>query len=162
MTTNSEPNDGNNQALTWLGHMSDCLVWKVVGPPLDNPYAPKIPYKTLLAMANDRLVLKRHVQLRCLADGFEVMLIKNFAALDIETNHPCLVRLTATELIEYLERTGVRAEIESSMDAIQEQVKERVACMASNEESAARPRAKTPAAPKEKEKQRTTARIVRR
>jgi hypothetical protein len=110
----------------WLEHMTDCLNWKVLGPDLHNPYQAPYSYEFLVALASNRETLAGEIKLRCMADGFEVLTVRNYARLEISTEHPCLTQLSGAELSSYLKETGLIGTIESAIDKIQEQIREEV------------------------------------
>lgn len=110
----------------WLEQMSSCLTWKVVGPDISNPFQPPFALEALQLLVERREKLNEKIEIRCLADGFEVLAVKNYHRLDIQTDHPCLTKLSRSDLDSYLKESGVAGVINAHVDKIEEQLRQEV------------------------------------
>jgi hypothetical protein len=120
------PSDTNTtvSAKTWFDHMTGYLKWKVLGPDINNPYKTPLPYHSLNRMTIQQDYLAQYIQIRCMCDGYEVMVIANPANPRIISNHPCISTLDHTVIVDYIHRAGLDQFIESEMDRIRNEIKE--------------------------------------
>lgn len=108
----------------WLSKMEGYLVWRVIGPRINNPYEVTYPDRVLMAMSKSRDLIRSHIKVRCLSDGHEVLLVDNLSLPILSTEHPCLIGISRKQVLAYLEYFGVEEEIERTIDRIQEEVQE--------------------------------------
>lgn len=108
----------------WLCKMEGYLVWRVIGPRINNPYEITYPDRVLLAMSKNRDLIRSHMKVRCLSDGHEVLSIDNLSLPLLTTDHPCLIGITRKQVLAYLEYFRVEEEIERTIDRVQEEVAE--------------------------------------
>ena len=107
----------------WLERMHSFLTWKVVGYDFNNPYEKKLSDKVLSELASDINALKKFTRARCLMDGEEILSVRNLKELAVETNHPTLSKFRRSDLEQYLDRCGVRAELDRQLHEIQKEIK---------------------------------------
>lgn len=112
---------------SWFDKMEGYLDWKIVGPNIHNPYERTFSTRMIAQLAFDRALLKQLLLIRCLCDGFEVMVIENLSAPTIITDHPCVNALGKAAIMEYLQANGFAEEIESEIDRIQAEMREELA-----------------------------------
>lgn len=125
MTTDSGDGDEMFEGEpTWLHKMGDYLEWKVLGPNIRDPYQTPLTDKQLEQMLTSEDSLKRHLNLRCLCDGYEVLLIRNLAKPTIRTDHPCLTTLTQAEAISYVDEVGLNEVVTEEMNHIRNEIQE--------------------------------------
>lgn len=108
----------------WLSKMEGYLVWRVIGPRINNPYEVTFPDRVLAAMSKNRDLVRSHLKVRCLSDGHEVLMVDNLSLPILTTDHPCLIGITRKQVLAYLSHFGVEEEIERVIDRIQEEVTE--------------------------------------
>jgi hypothetical protein len=107
---------------TWFDHMTGYLKWKVIGPDIHNPFKTPLPIHILCRMVNQREYLSQYIQVRCLCDGYEVMIITNPNAPRVISNHPCISQMDKGEIVDYIRREGLDAVIDAEIDRIHEEI----------------------------------------
>jgi hypothetical protein len=108
----------------WLHKMDGYLDWRVLAPQIHNPFEMAIPDRMLIMMSKNRDVVRKHVRVRCLCDGHEVLSVDNLSHPIIFTQHPCLVGINRRNLLHYFVEEGVDTKIEEAIDRVQEEVRE--------------------------------------
>lgn len=112
---------------TWFDHMTGYLKWKILGPDINNPFKPPVSYHLLTRMANQREYLAQHIQIRCMCDGYEVMIIANPANPRVTSSHPCISSMPHDLIFDYITRAQLDEFIEEEIDRITEEIKEHLA-----------------------------------
>lgn len=124
----TEPVAGEDAATpavkTWFDHMTGYLKWKVIGPDINNPFKTPIPFHVLNRMANQRDFLSQYIQIRCMCDGYEVMIIINPNQPRIVSNHPCISGMDRGEIVDYVRRSGLDEFIDDEIDRIEKEIQE--------------------------------------
>jgi hypothetical protein len=108
---------------TWFDHMDGYLVWKIIGPDITNPFKSPLPFPMLHRMANQREYLNQFIQIRCMCDGYEVMVISNPNAPRISTSHPTLSRMERHDVVDYIRRASLDEYFDAEIDRIQEEIR---------------------------------------
>lgn len=104
--------------------MEGYLHWKIIGPDINNPYAPKMPDRVLTELAHREDSLRRRLSIRCMCDGYEVMFIRNLGSPSVKTDHPCIGDLSIPQIFDYLEREGIEARVQQEVLRIQAELRE--------------------------------------
>ena len=113
---------GHAPRVTWFDHMTGYLKWKILGPDITDPFKTPLPFHTLHRMAKQREYLNQFIQVRCMCDGYEVMVISNPNAPRITTSHPTLSTMKRSEIVDYIRRTHLDEQFDSEIDRIQEEI----------------------------------------
>jgi hypothetical protein len=108
---------------TWFDQMTGYLKWKVLGPDINNPFMKPIALHTLNRMAANRDYLNQHIQVRCMCDGYEVMMISNPSQPKIISNHPCITGMDRSAIVEYIRRVALDDFIDQEIDRIEEEIR---------------------------------------
>ena len=108
---------------TWFDHMDGYLKWKILGPDINNPFKTPLALHVITRMATQREFLAQHVQVRCLCDGYEVMIITNPANPRVVSSHPCISTMSQDVIIDYINRTGLDEFISLEIDRIEAEIK---------------------------------------
>ena len=116
----------NVEGSTWFDHMTGYLNWKVIGPDITNPFKTPHTLGTLNRMASQRDFLCQFVSIRCMCDGYEVMIISNPEKPRVLSNHPCISNMEVTEIVDYLHRHNLDDFIASQIDQIEQEIREHV------------------------------------
>jgi len=111
---------------TWFDQMTGYLDWEVVGPNLHDPFKVRMPVYLLRRMADDREFLCEYVHVRCLCDGYEVMVIENPSKPHFNSDHPCISKTAAKDIVGYLQKNAVDVYIWQQIEKIQEEIKQHV------------------------------------
>lgn len=109
---------------TWFDHMTGYLKWKILGPDINNPFKTPLPLHQITRMANQRDYLAQHIQIRCMCDGYEVMIIANPGNPRVISSHPCISTMPQDIIIDYINRTGLDEYINSEIDRIGNEIRE--------------------------------------
>ena len=109
------------KGINWLLKMDEYLNWKIVGPDINNPYAAPLSTATVASLAREKDALKKLFVLRCLCEGYEVLLVRNLTHPSIETDHPCLSGMSKQKLFEFLGEKGISEKIEAEVDRVQQE-----------------------------------------
>jgi hypothetical protein len=109
---------------TWFDHMTGYLKWKILGPDINNPFKSPLPLHQITRMANQRDYLAQHVQIRCLCDGYEVMIIANPGNPRIISSHPCISTMPQEVIVDYINRTGLDEFINNEIDRIGDEIRD--------------------------------------
>ena len=112
---------------TWFDLMTGYLKWKVIGPDIHNPFKAPHSLANLTRMMTQRDYLCQHVSVRCMCDGYEVMMIVNPSLPRVISNHPCINTMPMGDIIDYLQRHHLDDFIEAELNRIQEEIREHVA-----------------------------------
>ncbi len=112
---------------TWLELMEGSLNWKIIGPDVKNPYGPILSYRNLLDLANRPEAVRRQLSLKCLVDGYEILMVINLVNPILSTDHPCLTKMSREELFEYIEDYGIEDRIQAEIKRIQDDVRQLLA-----------------------------------
>jgi len=124
MAQNLDPNgvEQEHAKCTWFDHMTGYLKWKIIGPDIHNPYKTPLPFHTLHRMAHQRDFLNQFVQVRCMCDGYEVMIIMNPNQPRIISSHPCISQMDRGDIVDYIRRAGLDDFIDTEIDRIQAEI----------------------------------------
>jgi hypothetical protein len=122
----SHSSDSVEQGSTWFDLMTGYLKWKVIGPDINNPFKPPIPLANLSRMLNQREYLCQHVTIRCMCDGYEVMMIVNPNLPRVVSNHPCISTIPIAHIIDYLQRYHLDDFIEAELEKLEAEIREQV------------------------------------
>jgi hypothetical protein len=117
----------NEAPKNWFEQMEGFLDWKIIGPDLNNPFKPPISDIALHELATKRESLRKKMDLRCLCDGHEVLLIRNLGTPFLKTDHPCISKISRMEILDYLKRAGLEELILQEMERIQKEIEEELA-----------------------------------
>lgn len=109
---------------TWFDQMTGYLKWKIVGPDIHNPFKTPLPIHLLNRMSNSREFLNQHIQIRCMCDGYEVMMLSNPNHPRISSNHPCISAVDQHLIVDYIQRAGLDQIFDAEIDKIQEEIRE--------------------------------------
>ncbi len=126
MGKTSHSSDSLEQGSTWFDLMTGYLKWKVIGPDINNPFKPPIPLANLTRMLNQRDYLCQHVTIRCMCDGYEVMMIVNPNLPRVISNHPCISTIPIGDIIDYIQRHHLDDVIEAELDKLEAEIREHV------------------------------------
>ncbi len=126
MGKTSYRSDGVEEGTTWFDLMTGYLKWKVIGPDINNPFKAPIPLSNLSRMLNQRDYLCQHVTIRCMCDGYEVMMIINPNIPRIVSNHPCISTIPVGVIVDYLQRHHLDQVIESELEKLEAEIREHV------------------------------------
>ena len=111
---------------TWFDQMTGYLKWKILGPDINNPFKKPIPLHTLNRMASNREYLNQHIQVRCMCDGYEVMIISNPSQPRVISNHPCITGMDRGAIVDYIKRVALDEFIDQEIDRIEEEIRNHV------------------------------------
>jgi hypothetical protein len=111
---------------TWFDLMTGYLKWKVIGPDIQNPFKTPQTLANLHRMLTQRDFLCQHVSVRCMCDGYEVMMIVNPNLPRIVSNHPCINTMPLGDIIDYLQRNNLDDFIEKELERIQVEIREHI------------------------------------
>jgi len=103
--------------------MDGYLKWKILGPDITNPFKTPLPFHTLHRMVNQREYLYQHIQVRCMCDGYEVMVIFNPNQPRISTDHPTLSSMKRSDIVDYIRRSNLDEHFDSEIDRIEEEIR---------------------------------------
>ena len=118
--------DSVEEGSTWFDLMTGYLKWKVIGPDIHNPFKPPIPLSNLSRMLSQREYLCQHVTIRCMCDGYEVMMIVNPYLPRIVSNHPCISQIPVGDIIDYLQRHNLDDFIGAELEKLEAEIREHV------------------------------------
>jgi hypothetical protein len=140
----------------WFEKMDGFLDWKIISPDLFSPFRPLLTDIKIQELAFNKNALKRMIDLRCLCDGHEVLLIKNARSPAIKTDHPCIAVLTKDEILQHMAR--IEHEVERIQKILQEEITQR------DQEEMAKFETRKKAKKKDKEKRKDNSgyRIIRK
>jgi hypothetical protein len=155
---------GENQRRdeNWFEKMEGFLDWKIISPDLFSPFRPLLSDLKIQELAFNKNALKRLIDLRCLCDGHEVLLIKNVRLPVIKTDHPCIAVLSKDEILDHVEAEGHLARIEHEIDRIQKILREEITQRDQEEVTKLERRRKIKKKDKEKKRDQTGFRIIRK
>ena len=108
----------------WFQKMDGLLDWKVIGPDIYNPFQKPFSDSALSELIDNKEKLKGLLDIRCLVDGYEVMIVRNLAAPRIRSDHPCIAAMPKWEILEAMEAQEVHAKVSETLDKIQGQMRE--------------------------------------
>jgi hypothetical protein len=111
---------------TWLDKMQGYLKWKVNGPQLNNPYAPRISDTQLKRMIGNPNYLRENLELRCTCDGYEVLLLKNLEKPRVRCDHPCLNVLSRRQIVEAIGRHGIQEFLDTQIAKVHKELVEEI------------------------------------
>jgi hypothetical protein len=146
----------------WFEKMDGFLDWKIISPDLFSPFRPLLTDIKIQELAFNKNALKRMIDLRCLCDGHEVLLIKNARSPAIKTDHPCIAVLTKDEILQHIEEQGHMARIEHEVERIQKILQEEITQRDQEEMAKFETRKKAKKKDKEKRKDNSGYRIIRK
>ena len=108
--------------LTWFDSMEGYLEWRVFGPDIYNPYRAPYPIVQLKKMAYEPGFLGQFIRIRCMCDGYEVMIISNPFQPVVKSEHPCVRAVVPAEIFTYMEEAGVSNYVRTEMERIQAEI----------------------------------------
>lgn len=106
----------------WFDLMGTAIRWKILGPEINNPFRTPLSDRTLVELAHRPNALLRNFNLRCMCEGYEVLLIRNLATPIFVTDHPCIAVLPEREVFAYLDRMGIMRQLEEEMARCREEI----------------------------------------
>lgn len=109
---------------TWFDQMAGYLDWEIIGPNLHDPFKVKMPVHLLRRMVDDRAFLCEYINVRCLCDGYEVMIIQNPSKPDFVSEHPCISKTSAKDIVAYLQKNAIDVYVSQQIDKIQEDIRQ--------------------------------------
>ncbi len=102
----------------WFDKMGDVIEWKVVTPDLDSPFQMPLTERVLQDLSTNEKARRKACDLRCLCDGYEVMLIKNLNSPQFSTSHPCISSMPKNAVLAQLKLAHVEAAIASELEKL--------------------------------------------
>jgi hypothetical protein len=108
----------------WLSKMDGHLDWRVIPPPIRDPYSIPLTDLVLDAMSKNTAVIKKHMKVRCLCEGHELLMISNLCAPSVRTDHPCLSHLTRNEVLLCFDQFNLWALVDAAIERVQQEVAE--------------------------------------
>ena len=117
-----EPVREKKKRANWFEQMEGFLNWTVIPPDITNPFKPPLPDRVLLELAYNPAALRSMSNLRCLCDGYEVLMIKNLETPIFRTDHPCISSLGRGEIMDYIERSGIHEKINTELSKVRKQI----------------------------------------
>ena len=104
---------------SWFDQVHDIICWRIESPPLKTPFGRGMPTSLLQRLVSHRSALLRHVCVRGLVDGYEVIRIKDLKSFFFESDHMVVRRLKRGEIREYFERAGLSDWLSQKLDEIE-------------------------------------------
>lgn len=100
----------------WFEQMDGFLNWKVIPPDIHNPFKPPMADRILLELAYNPTALRAMTNLRCMCDGYEVLLIKNLETPLFRTDHPCISSLSRSDIMDFIDNSGLNEKINTELE----------------------------------------------
>lgn len=108
----------------WLSKMGGYLDWRVIPPPISDPYSIPLSDIVLDSMAKSPAIIKKHMKMRCLCEGHELLTISNLLLPIIRTDHPCLAYLTRHEILICFDQFKLWDLVETAIARVQVEITE--------------------------------------